>query len=85
MPIIMPMPIYHHTYSSSGPTKFIQSTDNTFININSATECDVYHGFDGKWWVRFKISGNIRYYFIPFETEQEAKKVLIEFIEEKKS
>lgn len=82
VPIMVPM--HHNVYSSNGPTKYIESTEEDhFININASSECDIYKGFNNKYWIRFKIAGSIKYYGKSFETRDEAMKQLLIFMDEK--
>ena len=82
MPIILPL-FLHSSYGSSGPTKFVESYEkDSLININMSSECGVYHS-SGYWWIWFKINGNTKYYFFPFDTREEAKKHLVTILNEK--
>lgn len=80
--ITTPIIVKRHHYTHSGPSKFIESHDDSLININAASEGGVYKSYSGEYWIWFYIDGHSKYYAYPFKTKEEAKKALIELISE---
>ena len=81
MPIVLPMPVKQAVYQPSGPAKFIETTDGEFFNISMTYRCGAYKS-GSQWWIWFKIlNGPSYYYMYPFQTEEEAKKHLLDILE----
>ena len=79
IPIAIPLSIIKS--SSTGNPIFIPSYTGGFINIGFASECDIYKSW-GRYWIKFTINGNYRYYSESFNTEEEAKIELVNILKE---